>query len=79
MRPTLSILASLVLAGSLAGCYVYGGPYGVGGGFGQPYYGGGGGYYSQPYYGYGGGYYARPYHGYGYGGGYYRGGYGGGY
>jgi hypothetical protein len=59
MRRILIILASLVLAGSVAGCYVYSGPYGFGGGFGQPYYGNGASYYSQPYYGYGGGYYGR--------------------
>jgi hypothetical protein len=67
MRRMLIALAYLVLAGSLAGCYAYIGPSGIGAGIGQPYYG------------YGGGYYSRPYHSYGYGGGYYGGGYGGGY
>jgi hypothetical protein len=43
------ILACLILAGSLSGCYVYGGPSGYGDG-----------YYSRPYYGYAGGYYGRP-------------------
>jgi len=38
MRRILIILASLVLAGSVAGCYVYSGPYGFGGGSGQPYW-----------------------------------------
>jgi len=61
------ILACLILAGSLSGCYVYGGPYGYGDGYySRPYYGYGGGYYySQP--SYGGGYYSQP----GYGGGNY--------
>ena len=73
---TMRIILSLVLAGSLAGCYVYAGPTGFGSGFGRPFYGYGGGYYNQPSYGYGSGYYNRP--NYGYGGGYYGGGYSGG-
>ena len=60
MRKTLFALASLAIAVTLSGCYVYGGPYGFGGGVGPPYYASGGGYYAQPYYG---GYYGH-YHGY---------------
>src|ERR1700747_2831334 len=74
--PPKRILACLILAGSLSGCYVYGDPYGYGEGYySRHYYGYGGGYYSQPGYGgyyysqpsYGGGYYSQP----GYGSGYY--------
>ena len=62
MRRVLSILASLILAGSLAGCYAY-----VGAGFGRPYYGYTGGYYGRPHHSYG---YGGDYYGGGYGGGY---------
>jgi hypothetical protein len=78
VRP-LRIMASLALAGSLSGCYVYGDPYPYGNGYYSRSFGGyggaysydnqpsyGGGYYNQP--GYGGGYDYQP--GYGYGGGY---------
>ena len=59
MRTMRSVFCALLLAGSLAGCVVYGGHgghgYGYGGGYG--YSGGyGGGYgYSGGYQGYGGG------------------------
>ena len=89
MRRILIAAISLVLAGSLGGCYVYSDPYGFGAGFGRPYYAHAGGYNGQAYNGYnggggygggyggsyGGGYYGSPYYGYGYGDGYYGGGY----
>jgi hypothetical protein len=68
----LRIILSLALAVTLAGCYFYAGPNGIGSGIGRPpNYGYGGGYNNQPYNGNGGGYYGRPYRNYGYGGGYY--------
>ena len=64
MRMMLSILASVLLAGSLAGCYAYIGRPGIGAGIGRPPYSGEG-YYGDPHYR--GGYYGRPHRGYGYG------------
>jgi hypothetical protein len=62
MQAVRSILASLVLAGSLVGCVVYGPPpYPYGGYYAQPSYGFGFTYYNRPYYG--GGYYGRSHYG----------------
>ena len=59
MRNLLAVVAALVMAGTLAGCVVYGpGPYG--GYYVQPAFAFGFAYYGGPYYG---GYYGRPYYG----------------